>query len=54
MQQMMGRTMTVAFIMTGGKKKSLFSTAIVVPQPKEMEDFINSLNDVVQNGKSSS
>ncbi|MCJ8290577.1 MAG: hypothetical protein HRT58_12990 [Crocinitomicaceae bacterium] len=51
MQLMMGRTMIVAFIMTGGKKKSLFSTSIVVSDPKEMEGFISNLNDVVQKGK---
>lgn len=51
-QSMMGRTMVFAFLMIGGKKKSLFSTAIVVPNPKEMIDFIQELNQVIQNGKS--
>ncbi|MCH2226116.1 MAG: hypothetical protein MK066_15210 [Crocinitomicaceae bacterium] len=45
---MMGKTMMFAFMMINGKKKSLFSTAIVAPDPKEMIDFISNLHDVVQ------
>lgn len=51
-QAMMGKTMIFAFLLIGGKKKSLFSTAIVVPNPKEMIDFVQELNQVIQNGKS--
>lgn len=51
MQNMMGRTMFSVFIKTGGKKKSLFSTAIVVSDSKEMEAFIETLNELVQQGK---
>lgn len=50
-QDMMGRTMIVAFMMIAGKKKSLFSTAIVVPKPIEMEEFISNLNTIVQDSK---
>lgn len=51
-QAMMGKTMIFAFLLIGGKKKSLFSTAIVVSNPKEMIDFVQELNQVIQNGKS--
>ena len=51
LQAMFGKTMCVAFIHTGGKKKSLFSTSIVVPEPRDMEDLINGLNDFVQKSK---
>ncbi|MDG1332209.1 MAG: hypothetical protein P8P74_07755 [Crocinitomicaceae bacterium] len=50
-QPMMGKTMMFAFMMINGKKKSLFSTAIVAPDPKEMASFIANLNDLVQKGK---
>jgi hypothetical protein len=50
-QPMMGKTMMFAFMMINAKKKSLFSTAIVALNPKEMADFISNLNDVVQKGK---
>lgn len=49
-QAMMGKTMIVAFMMIHGKKKSLFSTAIVAPNPKEMTAFIANLQDLVQKG----
>ena len=49
-QPMMGKTMMFAFMMINGKKKSLFSTAILAPDPKEMIDFISNLDDVVQKG----
>jgi cytochrome c biogenesis protein CcdA len=50
-QSMMSKTMVFAFMMIGGKKKSLFSTAIVAPDPKEMTNFISNINDMVQKGK---
>ncbi|MFK7787595.1 MAG: hypothetical protein AB8B56_20905 [Crocinitomicaceae bacterium] len=50
-QSMMSKTMVVAFMVINGKKKSLFSTAIVATNPKEMTAFIDNLNDLVQKGK---
>lgn len=49
-QSMMGKTMMFAFMMVNGKKKSLFSTAVVAPNPKEMASFISDLNELVQKG----
>lgn len=50
-QAMIGKTMMFAFLMIGGKKKSLFSTAVVAPNPQEMIDFIAELNKIIQGGK---
>ena len=49
-QSMMGKTMVFAFMLINGKKKSLFSTAIAVSNPKEMTQFISELNDFIQKG----
>ncbi len=51
-QSMMSKTMVFAFLMINGKKKSLFSTAVVAPKPQEMINFISDLNELVQNGES--
>jgi len=47
-QPLLGKTMVFAFILIKGKKKSLFSTAIATANPKEMTEFIGSLNDLIQ------
>ncbi len=51
-QAMMGRTMVFAFLMINGKKKSLFSTGIVANDPTSMSQFIQELNDTLQQAKS--
>ena len=51
-QTMMSKTMVIAFLIVNGKKKSLFSTAIVAPEPKATISFLNDLNDFIQNGGS--
>lgn len=47
-QAMMSKTMFFAFMMINGKKKSLFSTAVVAPKPQEMINFIEELSQFVQ------
>lgn len=50
-QTMMSKTMIIATVLVNGKKKSLFSSAIVATDPKGMANLITSLNDLVQKGK---
>lgn len=52
-QSMMSKTMVIAFLIVNGKKKSLFSTALVAPKPKETIEFLKGLNDFIQNGGAS-
>ena len=49
-QAMMSKTMFFAFMIINGKKKSLFSTAIVAPKPQDAINFISGLNTFVQSG----
>jgi len=52
-QPIMSKTMMFAFLMINGKKKSLFSTGIATPKPKEMINFISDLSDLVQEKETS-
>lgn len=52
MQLIMGRTMVMAMLIIKGKKKSLFSTGIVVSDPAEMQEFVATLDQLVQTAKS--
>ncbi|MCR9171054.1 MAG: hypothetical protein NXI10_01065 [bacterium] len=48
-QSMMSKTMVIAFLIVNGKKKSLFSTALVSKNPKETVSFIKDLERFIQN-----
>ena len=52
MQIIMGRTMVMAMMVIKGKKKSLFSTGIVVTDTRDMEDLIAAMNQLIQDSKS--
>jgi hypothetical protein len=52
MQIIMGRTMVMAMMIIKGKKKSLFSTGIVVTDTRDIEDLIAALDQLVQDSKS--
>ncbi|MFT5778046.1 MAG: hypothetical protein ACI837_000994 [Crocinitomicaceae bacterium] len=46
-QNMMGKTMVVVFLVVNGKKKSLFSTSIVSNNPGAIEDMADELKTLV-------
>ena len=52
LQIVMGRTMVVAMMVIKGKKKSIFSTAIVVKDPADIQDLIAALDQLIQDSKS--
>ncbi|XOV66069.1 MAG: hypothetical protein ACFHU9_10575 [Fluviicola sp.] len=47
-QSMMSKTMFFAFLIVNGKKKSLFSTAIVAQKPQQVINFIAELDAFVK------
>lgn len=51
MQIIMGRTMVMAMMVIKGKKKSVFSTGIVVTDTRDMEDLIAAMNQLIQDSK---
>ncbi len=51
LQTVMGRTMVVAMMIIKGKKKSIFSTAIVVTDPSVIKELIAALDQIIQDSK---
>ncbi|MFT5778047.1 MAG: hypothetical protein ACI837_000995 [Crocinitomicaceae bacterium] len=48
LQNLMGKTAAVVFIVVNGKKKSLFSTSVMTKDPESIEELADALSTLVE------